>query len=660
MDDTRKILIIDDERDFVLSLTDILENYGYIIESAHDHKGATEIIENFNADVVLLDVRLGHENGLNLLSMLKDRRPNLIPVIMTAYVETDSAIEAFHGGAYDYLRKPLSPRLLLATLERCFEKLQLEKEKRAAQETLSKRNKELEEINRKLKESEERYRQLLETMNEGLAMHDNNGTLTYVNEKLCKMIGYDRNEMVGKKISDYMDKNNQIIFNDQMKKRHAGEIHQFEIECIKKDGNRIPAIVSPQVITTSDGDFKGSFEVITDISERKIAEEERRNIEIQLQHAQKMESIGTLAGGISHDFNNLLQAIIGYAQMILMDKEEKDSEYEKLIRIEKAARRAGELTSQLLAFSRKVESKMRPIDLNKEIREFEKLLKRMIPKMIEIEMNLEENLNIINADPLQLEQIIMNIAVNAKDAMGEEGKIIFTTENMTLDEDYCRNNIGYKPGDYVRLSISDTGPGMPKDIAEKIFEPFFTTKETGKGTGLGLSMVYGLVAKHNGHITCYSEPDNGTVFRIFLPAIETAEKLELKTWEKEFPPEGTETILIVDDESLVRDLGEGILARFGYNILTAPDGESALDIYKKNRNAISLIILDLIMPGMGGKRCLEELFKIDPAIKILIASGYSTDGDIDFAMEAGARGFIKKPFDINQMLESIRRVLDAG
>jgi PAS domain S-box-containing protein len=572
MDDTRKILIIDDERDFVLSLTDILENYGYIIESAHDHKGATEIIDNFNADVVLLDVRLGHENGLNLLSMLKDRRPNLIPVIMTAYVETDSAIEAFHGGAYDYLRKPLSPRLLLATLERCFEKLQLEKEKRAAQETLSKRNKELEEINRKLKESEERYRQLLETMNEGLAMHDNNGTLTYVNEKLCKMIGYDRNEMVGKKISDYMDKNNQIIFNDQMKKRHAGEIHQFEIECIKKDGNRIPAIVSPQVITTSDGDFKGSFEVITDISERK----------------------------------------------------------------------------------------MRPIDLNKEIREFEKLLKRMIPKMIEIEMNLEENLNIINADPLQLEQIIMNIAVNAKDAMGEEGKIIFTTENMTLDEDYCRNNIGYKPGDYVRLSISDTGPGMPKDIAEKIFEPFFTTKETGKGTGLGLSMVYGLVAKHDGHITCYSEPDNGTVFRIFLPAIETAEKLELKTWEKESPPEGTETILIVDDESLVRNLGERILARFGYNILTASDGESALDIYKKNRNAISLIILDLIMPGMGGKRCLEELFKIDPAIKILITSGYSTDGDIDFAMEAGARGFIKKPFDINQMLESIRRVLDAG
>ena len=657
--DIRKILIVDDERDFVLSLTDILETYGYNVRMAHNQKEAIEKITSFYADVVLLDVRLGHENGLNLITRFKETCPNIIPVIMTAFAEADSAIEAFQEGAYDYLRKPLNPRQLLKTLERCFEKLQLEKEKEAAQDALSRRNEELEEINTRLKESEERYRLLVETMNDGLIMENLKGTVIYVNQKFIRMMGYDEGELQGRNTSDFLDDANISIYLKYMEGCHFGDISPFELTWQKKDGTMLPTIVSPQSILDSEGHLKGCFAVITDITERKNAEEEKRIMEQHLQQAQKMESIGTLAGGISHDFNNSLQAIIGYSQILLIDKDKKNPDYTKLASIEKAAQRASELTQQLLAFSRKVESKMKPIDLNKEVSDVKKLLERTIPKMIKIEMDLEKDLHIINADPSQIEQIMMNMAVNARDAIGEEGRIIIRTENTTLNENDCKNIPGIVPGDYIILSMTDDGKGMTQAECERIFEPFFTTKELGKGTGLGLSMVYGLVTKHNGHIICTSKVGKGTTFRIYLPAIEQAVPPVIEKKEMDMPSGGSETILIVDDEFFVRELGEQILTKFGYNVLSASDGESALEIYLKNKDKISLVILDLIMPGMGGKRCLDEFLKKYPEIKVVIASGFSPEGNAKSAMGAGAKGFISKPYNIRNMLKEIRKVLDA-
>ena len=657
--DIRKILIVDDEKDFVLSLTDILETYGYDVGMAHNQDEAVEKIESFYADVVLLDVRLGHENGLNLITKFKESCPNIIPVIMTAFAEADSAIEAFQEGAYDYLRKPLDPRQLLKTLERCFEKLQLEKEKEAFQATLSKRNLELEEMNKRLKESEESYRLLVETMNDGLIIEDLKGLITYVNHKFMKMIGYKEDELLGRGVSDFLDSSNFNIYSRYKEECLKGDISPFELTWNKKGGTPLPTIVSPQSIFGSNGKLKGCFAIITDITERKDAEEEKRNMEQHLQQAQKMESIGTLAGGISHDFNNSLQAILGYTQILLMDKTEDNPDYSKLASIEKAAKRASELTQQLLAFSRKVESKMRPVDLNKEVRDVKNLLERTIPKMIVIDLELEKNLQIVNADPSQIEQIMMNLAVNARDAIGEEGNIIIRTENTVLSDNDCKNLPGLVPGGYVVLSITDNGKGMTPEESERIFEPFYTTKEQGKGTGLGLSMVYGLVTKHNGHVVCSSKPGAGTTFKIYLPVIKQAVAETSENKEKEFPKGGNETILIVDDESFVRELGEQILTKFGYKVIAASDAETAIEIYFQSKDKISLVILDLIMPGMGGKKCLHEILKRDPEAKVVIASGFSPDGDAKSAVDSGAKGFISKPYNVRNMLKEIRGVLDA-
>jgi CheY-like chemotaxis protein len=278
--------------------------------------------------------------------------------------------------------------------------------------------------------------------------------------------------------------------------------------------------------------------------------------------------------------------------------------------------------------------------------------------MIDIEMQLKSDLNIINADSAQIEQVIMNLGINARDAMPAGGKLIIETENVVLDEAYCRTHLGAVPGNYVMLSISDNGTGMDKDTLEHIFEPFYTTKDPGEGTGLGLAIVYGIVKDHRGYITCYSELEEGTIFRIFLPVIQP-DRME----DSEQPANtkirgGTETILLVDDDRSVRELAEEMLHRFGYTVIAAGDGEEALEIYRESQADIPLVILDLIMPGMGGHKCLEELLNIDPAQKVIIASGYSAGGQAAEALKSGSRGYIKKPFEIGPMLKMVRQVLD--
>jgi len=391
--------------------------------------------------------------------------------------------------------------------------------------------------------------------------------------------------------------------------------------------------------------------VLRDVTAAKLTEK-------QLIHAQKMEAVGTLAGGIAHDFNNLLQAIQGYTQLLLLHKPKKDPEIGKLRKIEKAANSAGELTRQLLTFSSKIESRLRPLDLNVEVKKVQKLLKRTIPKMIDIELCLDDNLKIIDADPVQIEQVLMNLAVNARDSMPEDGKLIINTANVSLFEEDTRSHPEAKPGDYVLLTVSDTGHGMDKETLEHIFEPFFTTKGTGKGTGLGLSMVYGLVKNHNGHIECYSEPGNGTTFKLYFPEVKKVVDKDPHRQKSASPLGGSEIILMVDDEKYIRDIGEEVLSKFGYTVITASNGESALKIYREKQAEISLIILDLIMPGMGGRRCFEEILKVNPSAKVVIASGYAADGLSKEALAAGVRNFVGKPYDFNQMLEVVRKVLD--
>jgi CheY-like chemotaxis protein len=278
--------------------------------------------------------------------------------------------------------------------------------------------------------------------------------------------------------------------------------------------------------------------------------------------------------------------------------------------------------------------------------------------MINIELNLEKDLHVINADPVQMEQVIINIAINARDAMPEGGQLVLKTVNRYFNEDYCLSHLGTTPGDYIELLISDTGHGLDMDVIDHIFEPFFTTKGPGKGTGLGLSMAYGIIKNHNGHIKCSSQKGIGTTFTIHLPAIEKGfSKVEEKT-EEIMPPGGNETLLLVDDEPLLREIGTDMLSKFGYKVLAAPDGETALEVFQEKKSEISIIILDLIMPGMGGRRCMEQLLKLDPDAKIIIASGYSSDSDSSGVTAIHAKGSINKPYNIAQMLRVIRDTLD--
>ncbi|HBD10250.1 MAG TPA: hypothetical protein DCZ69_18525, partial [Syntrophobacteraceae bacterium] len=423
-----------------------------------------------------------------------------------------------------------------------------------------------------------------------------------------------------------------------------------EYLALKRDGSTFPVIMH-STAKYLDGKPVGIRGIVIDITETK-------KLEAQLRQAHKMEAVGTLAGGIAHDFNNLLQAVQGYAELLLLKGREGDVGYRELQEISRAAKRGGELTRQLLMFSRKMESTLQPVDLNRVVEELRMLLERTIPKMIEIELRLTGNLHAVSADISQIEQVLMNLAVNARDAMPDGGKLTIETRNAIADEEVRRSQPELTPGNYVALAVADTGQGMDKTTLEHVFDPFFTTKEVGKGTGLGLAMVYGIVKNHRGYITCVSKPGEGTRFEIYLPAIAGTQATPPVDARETELRGGSETVLLVDDDDSVRALGAELLQMFGYSVISANDGESALQVYGETRGGIDLVILDLIMPGIGGTQCLERLLEMDPRVRVVVASGYSIGGQIERVAEIGARAFIHKPYDVDEMLMTVRGVLD--
>ncbi len=351
--------------------------------------------------------------------------------------------------------------------------------------------------------------------------------------------------------------------------------------------------------------------------------------------------------------------VLGYSELLLFESDTPNQMRGDLKKINVAARNGADLVQRLLTFSRRTQIEPRPLNLNHRINEVQQILVRTIPKVIEMELILDNRLDAISADPAQIDQILMNLALNAKNAMPEGGKLVIETENAHLDEEDCINCFDAKPGDYVLLKVSDTGHGMDKETRQHIFEPFFTTKPVGEGTGLGMAMVYGSVKQHGGCVMCYSEPSRGTTFKLYFPALNHGIESEHADSEG-IPAGGSETILLVDDEEFVRELGERILTKAGYTVLTAANGKKALELYKSRSEDIALVVLDLIMPEMAGKECLEEILKIDPRARTLIASGYSADASTQEAIEKGARGFVSKPYNVRRMLQIIRDVLDAA
>ncbi|MGD8564664.1 MAG: response regulator, partial [Desulfarculaceae bacterium] len=385
----------------------------------------------------------------------------------------------------------------------------------------------------------------------------------------------------------------------------------------------------------------------------------RRRLEEQLMHSQKMEAVGSLASGIAHDFNNILQAIGGYSQLITsgLDKGKPLQDYVDQIRV--ATDRGADLVRQMLTFGRKMEPSPMPVDLNHQVTQAVNLLSRTIPKMIDIETKLAPDLWLVDADPNQFEQVVINLGTNARDAMPGGGRLMIETRNVTLENTHHPEFPEVVSRDFVQLIVSDTGKGMEKRVLEQIYDPFFTTKGVGEGTGLGLSIVYGIVKTHGGHISCTSQPGEGATFNVYLPAAKgsgLAEDMEPGPQDK--TQGGHETVLLVDDDQGVLGAAREILEEFGYNTVCAGSGEEAIDIYKKMGQKIDLVLLDFGMPGLGGRKTLDELIRLDPKAKVIIATGYSLDGQVKQTLDAGAKAYVGKPYRLADLLLKVREVLD--
>lgn len=486
---------------------------------------------------------------------------------------------------------------------------------------------------------------------ETVVITDNKGDILYVNPAFERTSGYTREEAIGKNARILSSgRHDAKFYSDMWNIISNGFVWTGHFINRNKDGVLFEEEATISPIKDGSGGISSFVAVKKDVTKEV-------SLQKQLLQAQKMEAIGTLSGGIAHDFNNLLQVVLGYSEFLLQEKSEEDPEFGDLQKIHQAARSGAALVKSLLTFSRKLEPKTMPLNLNRHIVEVHKLLRRTLPRMIEINTNLAEDLLEIEADPTQMEQVLMNLAVNARDAMPEGGLISIETRNIIADNEYCRDHTIREPGKYVLLSVSDTGHGMEKEIVEHIFEPFFTTKELGRGTGLGLATVYGIIEQHNGTIGCHSLPGRGTVFKIHFRPLEADSGPETVDGAI-MPAFGTGTLLLVDDEDSVRELGGRILTKSGYTVLKAAAGVEALDLFRRHKDEIQLVILDLIMPGMGGQECLLELLKIAPEVKVIIASGFSSNLARKAADDAGASGFVDKPFKCMELLSEVHRTLN--
>jgi len=507
-----------------------------------------------------------------------------------------------------------------------------------------------------LRESEERYRTLFEGSKDAVYITTQEGRFVDFNQAFLDLFTYSKEDLVLLHAQEtYAHPEDRHKFQQEIEKK--GFVSDYEVKLQKKDKKEMDCLLTASVRRDNDGTILGYQGILRDITERKRAEQEMKALEEQLRQSQKMEAIGRLAGGIAHDFNNMLTIIKGYSQLSLSELKEDQPLRENLEGIQKATDRATGLIRKILAFSRRQVMEMKVLDLNILLIDLDKLLRRIIGEDIELVTVLAEDLGRVKVDPGQVEQVILNLAVNAKDAMLNGGKLTIETANAQLDEAYARSHIAVIPGHYVMLSMSDTGVGMSPEVKERIFEPFFTTKDKDKGTGLGLSTVYGIVKQSGGNIWVYSEPSQGTTFKIYLPREEEPlEEIRKKRVEEKLP-HGSETVLVVEDEEELRKLAVQILQKQGYKVLEAPQGDEALLISQKYEGPIHLLITDVVMPGMSGRDLSERLTPLRPEIKTLYMSGHTNSAIIHHGVLEPGVNLLQKPFTPETLVRKVHGVL---
>jgi PAS domain S-box-containing protein len=511
-----------------------------------------------------------------------------------------------------------------------------------------------------LKQSEARYRELFNSIRDAILVADADRNIIDCNTAFTELFGYSLAEIKGQKscaVYQNLDEFRQM--GEEIRKNIHTPNFLYTIHYCKKNGEVFPGETNVFYLKDTYNEITGYIGMIRDVSERKKNEAEKKRLEMQLRQAQKMEAIGRLAGGVAHDFNNLLTTITGNAQLGLMELTRDHALYEILEEIKGAGDRAGNLTRQLLAFSRRQILQPEILDLNDLVLDLEKMLRRLIGEDIHLETMLASNLGYVEADPGQLEQVIMNLAVNARDAMPEGGRLSIETADVQLDETYAQGH-GHLivPGTYVLLAVSDTGAGMSLEVQNQIFDPFFTTKEKGKGTGLGLSTVYGIVKQSNGNIWVYSEQGKGTTFKIYLPLAGKEKSGQRAKTLMQTELEGSEVILVVEDDPSVRKIAVKNLTRYGYNVLSAATPAEALDLCTEHKAQIDLLLTDVVMPGMSGKDLVHSLWELGMQIKVVYMSGYTENAIVHHGVLDPGLFFLQKPFSPESLARKVREALD--
>jgi two-component system, cell cycle sensor histidine kinase and response regulator CckA len=513
------------------------------------------------------------------------------------------------------------------------------------------------EADEALQSSEEKYRSILESVEEGYFETDLAGGIKFFNGPLCRILGYDADELMGMTTQDFTTAETAVeakaILGQVRRSGEATYVSNYVIR--QKDGNFRDLELSISLMPDALGRPAGFRWVVRDVTERRRAEEERKKLEAQLQAAQKMEAIGTLAGGIAHDFNNILMGIQGNASLLDIRLEDGHPGREKVKNIEKYVESGTQLSRQLLGFARRGKYNVKASDINDIIEKTAAMFART-RKEIRVHRQLATDIWTVEVDRGQVEQVLLNLYINAWQAMPKGGDLYLITENLILDESYVQP-YKVKPGRFVKVTVADTGVGIDRKDLGRVFEPFFTTKAMGRGTGLGLASAYGIIKSHGGHINVYSEKGHGTTFNFYLPA-------SLRKVAAEVTPvapavrRGRETVLLIDDEEMIIDVGCGLLKEIGYTVIPARSGQEALDIYRERQAEIDIVVMDMIMPGMGGGETFDHLKQINPRAKVLLSSGYSINGQASQIMERGCDGFIQKPFNLQQLSAKLRQILD--
>jgi len=622
------ILVVDDDAQMLRTIKDILRLRGYSAAIAATGEEALKITREMKEApaVALVDLQLPDMDGIELIRRLREIAAMTEVVILTGNASIDSAVRALREHSNDYLVKPVQPDNLVGTIERASERWQRRRAVLA------------------MRESEERLRLIFDHVSDALFIADDSGRIIDANPAACALSSQSLETIRTLTMSQVLPESSPL----------GGAEDSFTSSSdpsgitSRRNGQRDKRVLDVRSAAFAPGVLVYTVRDLT----------RQRKLEDQLVQAQKMEAVGQLAGGVAHDFNNLLTVIMSYSSMLLADMGANDTTRGDIQEISDAAQRAAALTRQLLAFSRKQVLQIRAVNVNAVVADVERMLRRLIGEDILLTTHLDPDLALINADPGQLEQVLINLAVNARDAMPGGGDLTITTDNAELSDEHGERYLGAAPGNYVMLAVTDTGSGMSKEVQQRLFEPFYTTKGPGKGTGLGLATVHGIVKQSGGDVYVYSELGHGTTFKVYFPRLTKPEAATIPE-HRVVTPSGSETVLLAEDDEAIRTLGARVLGALGYNVLVARTGGEALRIVAEHKGTIDLIATDVVMPEMNGSQLVERVLEARPGIRVLFMSGYTDDDVMRRGVIDGQTAFLQKPFTPDLLAHKVREVLDV-